>query len=82
MRRARHELAARAREMLDKALDQRERVRGMAVLAHEQAAHIVARQSRFELAQFIGVEFVDLDPVLAPQSPGEARPFARLSAER
>ena len=53
----------------------------MAVLADQQAAHIVARQSRFELAQFVGVEFVDLDPVLAPQCPGEPS-FARLSAER
>jgi hypothetical protein len=28
--------------------------------------------SRAPLAQLIGVEFVDLDPVLAPQFPGEA----------
>src|SRR5438270_292818 len=44
----------------------------MAVLAHEEAAHIRARQARFELAQFVGVEFIDLDAIVAPQCPGEA----------
>src|SRR5271169_5430956 len=58
--------------MLEQAFDERERVRGMSVLAHEHATDIVARQSRFELTQFIGVEFVDLHAVLAPQFPGEA----------
>src|SRR5262245_61843758 len=42
----------------------------MAVLAHQQAAHVVARQSWLELTQLIGVEFVDLDAVLAAQVPG------------
>ena len=55
-----------------------ERVRGVAVLAHQQAAHIVARQGGLELAQLVGVEFVDLDPVLAAQIPGEAILFQAL----
>jgi len=68
-------------EVLDEALDQRQRVRGMPVLAHQQAADILARQCRFELTQFVGVEFVDLDPVVMPQIPGEAvlcQPFRGL----
>ena len=60
-----------ARKCSTRRVDQAERVAGMAVLAHQQAADIVARQRRFELAQFVGVELVDLDPVLAPQRPGE-----------
>ena len=43
----------------------------MPVLSDEHAAHVVARQRGLELAQFVGVEFVDLDPVLAPQIPGK-----------
>src|SRR5271167_1569722 len=67
-----HELATRPQEVFQQAFDQRQRVRGMPVLAHEHAADILARQGRFELAQFIGVEFVDLDAVFTPQIPGEA----------
>ena len=44
----------------------------MPVLAHQQPADILARQRRFELAQLVGIEFVDLHPVFAPQRPGEA----------
>ena len=68
----RHDLAALAPEQFDKRRHQPERIARMAVLAHEEAAHILARQARFELAQFVGVEFVDLDAVVAPQCPGEA----------
>src|SRR3954453_4362413 len=42
----------------------------MAVLAHLQAAHVIARQSRLELTQLIGVEFVGLDAVFPAQIPG------------
>ena len=66
-----HQLAARAHELLDQTLDQCQRVRGMPVLADQHAAHVVARQGGLQLAQFVGVELVDLDPVLAPQIPGE-----------
>src|SRR5262249_12255851 len=64
------EFAPRAQEVLDQPLDQGKRVRGMAVLPHQQTADVVARQSRFELAQLIGVKFVDLDAVFAAQLPG------------
>ena len=57
--------------MVEEALDQPQRVRGVPVLAHQDAAHVIARQGGFELTQLIGVEFVDLDPVLAAQLPGE-----------
>ena len=66
-----HQLTARADEVLDETLDQRQRVRGMPVFADQHAMRVVARQSGLQLAQFVGVEFVDLDPVLAPQIPGE-----------
>ena len=48
--------------MLKQPFDEAERVRGMSVLAHEHAADIIARERRFELAQLVSVEFVDLDP--------------------
>ncbi len=64
--------------MVEQALNQAERVRGVAVLAHQNAAYVVARQSGFELAQFVGVEFVDFDPVLAAQFPGEPVLFQPL----
>src|SRR5712675_820052 len=44
----------------------------MPVLAHQHAAHIIARQRGLELAQLVGVEFIDLDAVLAPQIPRQA----------
>ena len=71
MRPCPHQLAAGAEEVVDETLDQCQRVRGMPVLADQHAARVVARQSGLQLAQFVGVEFVDLDPVLAPQVPGE-----------
>ena len=43
----------------------------MSVLAHQHAVDIVSRQRGFELAQFVSVEFVDLDPIFPPQLPGE-----------
>src|SRR5258708_16249858 len=52
----------------------------MPVLAHQHAAHIIARQRGLELAQLVGVEFVDLDTVLAAQVPRQAillRAFGR-----
>ncbi len=50
----------------------------MSVLAHQDAANIVARQGRFQLAQLVGVEFVDFDPILAAQFPGEPVLFRPL----
>ena len=58
--------------MLEQAFDELQRVRGVSILAYQQAADIVARQSGLELAQFVGIEFVDLDPVFAPQFPGQS----------
>ena len=52
--------------MLEQAFDELQRVRGVSILAYQQAADIVARQSGLELAQFVGIELVDLDPVFAP----------------
>ena len=66
-----HDLAAVAPELLDETGHEAVRVARVPVLAHQQAAHILARQHRFELAQFVGVEFVDFDAVLAPQRPGQ-----------
>jgi hypothetical protein len=43
----------------------------VSVLAHQHAVDIVSRQRGFELAQFVSVEFVDLDPIFPPQLPGE-----------
>ena len=51
--------------MPEQALHEPERVRSVPVLAHQQPADILARQRRFELTQLVGVEFVDLDPVVA-----------------
>src|ERR1700731_4795688 len=58
--------------MLGTVLPRPRGVRGVPVLAPQEAADVLARQYRFELAQLVGVEFVDLDPVFAPQRPGEA----------
>src|ERR1700736_4267891 len=44
----------------------------MPVLAHQYASHIIARQRGLELAQLVGVEFIDLDAVLATQVPRQA----------
>src|SRR5262245_30060681 len=78
MRPPSYQFAARSQEMLDQAFPQSERVRSMAVLAHRQAAHVVARQSRLELTQLISVEFVDLDSVFAAQVPGGVVLFQAL----
>ncbi len=64
--------------MVEQSLDQAQRVRGVPVLAHQDAADIIARQGGFELAQLVGVEFVGLDPVLAAQFPGEPVLFQAL----
>src|SRR5260370_1366202 len=64
--------AALGPEMLDKRGNEGERVAGVPILARQQPADKFARQRRFELAQFVGAEFVDLDAILAAQGPGEA----------
>ena len=66
-----HQLATGTDEVFDQAPDQFQRVRGVPVLPHQYPADIVARQRGLQLAQFVGVEFVDLDPILAPHIPGE-----------
>src|ERR1700731_2067940 len=44
----------------------------MPVLAHQHAAYVIARQRGLELAQLVGVEFIDLETVLAAQGPPRA----------
>src|SRR5439155_11345656 len=65
------DLATAAAKRLDEAGDEAERALGMAVLAHEEAADIFARQGRLELAQLVGVELVDDYPIIPSQGPGK-----------
>src|SRR5437879_324863 len=65
------DLAALPLKLLDEPSDEAQRVVGVTVFAHQEAAHIIARQGRLELAQLIAVKFVYDDAVFPAQAPGK-----------